>query len=111
AQATVKVYQRRRDRMVEGLNKLGWSVPKPKATMYLWAPLPERFRELGSLAFAEKLIRETGIVVAPGVGFGPGGEGYLRMALVTHDNRFHDALLRFKKILAPEKSKQKVKNV
>jgi LL-diaminopimelate aminotransferase len=110
AQATVKVYQRRRDRMVDGLNKLGWNVTKPKATMYLWVPLPERFVEMGSLAFAEKLIRDTGVVVAPGVGFGPGGERFVRMALVTHDNRFHDALLRFKKLLAPEKSKQKVKS-
>jgi LL-diaminopimelate aminotransferase len=105
AQATSAVYQRRRDQMVDGLQKLGWTVPRPKATMYLWAPLPIAFRELGSLAFAEKLLRETGIVVAPGVGFGPAGEGYVRMALVTHDNRFHDALLRFKKFLAPEKAK------
>jgi aspartate/methionine/tyrosine aminotransferase len=105
-----RVYQRRRDKMVDGLNKLGWAVPKPKATMYLWAPLPEPFRAMGSLEFAEKLLRETGVVVAPGVGFGPGGEGYIRMALVTHDNRFHDALLRFKKILTPEKSRSKVKN-
>jgi len=71
---------------------------------------PEPFREMGSLAFAEKLIQETGVAVAPGVGFGAGGEGYIRLALVTHDNRFHDALLRFKKLLAPEASKQKVKN-
>jgi aspartate/methionine/tyrosine aminotransferase len=73
--------------------------------MYIWAPIPEPFKELGSMAFAEKLIRETGIAVAPGVGFGPGGEGYIRMALVTHNNRFHDALLRFKKLLAPHKQK------
>jgi aspartate/methionine/tyrosine aminotransferase len=104
ANATIEVYQRRRDKMVEGLQKLGWMVPKPKATMYLWAPIPEPFKKMGSLAFAEKLLRDTGIVVAPGVGFGPGGEGFVRMALVTHDNRFHDALLRFKKFLAPEKS-------
>ena len=110
ARAIAAVYQHRRDRMVEGLHKLGWAVPKPKATMYLWAPLPEPCRAMGSLAFAEKLLRDTGVVVAPGVGFGPGGEGYVRMALVTHDNRFHDALLRIKKFLVPEKPKQAVKN-
>ena len=97
---TVRVYRERRDHMVNGLSKLGWQVPKPRATMYLWAPLPDGFKAMGSLAFAEQLIRETGIAVAPGVGFGPAGEGYVRMALVTHDNRFHDALLRFKKFLA-----------
>lgn len=105
AKQTVRVYQRRRDMMVDGLAKLGWNVPKPQATMYLWAPLPEQFKSMGSLAFAEKLIRETGIVVAPGAGFNTEGEGFVRMALVTHDNRFHDALLRFKKILAPVKIK------
>lgn len=99
---TVKIYQHRRDQWIQGLAKLGWKVPLPKATMYVWAPLPERFRTQGSLAFAEQLIQETGIVVAPGVGFGPGGEGYVRMALVTHDHRFHDALLRLKKFLRQE---------
>ncbi len=96
----VNVYQKRRDQMIDGLGKLGWSIPKPKATMYIWAPLPEPFKAIGSMAFAERLIKETGIVVAPGTGFGEGGEGYIRMALVTHDKRFHDALLRFKKILS-----------
>jgi len=94
----VDVYQRRRDQMVDGLQKIGWPLEKPKATMYLWIPLPEPWRKMGSMAFAEMLLRETGIVVAPGVGFGPGGEGFIRMALVTHDKRFHDVLLRFKKL-------------
>ena len=84
--------------MVDGLNKIGWPMTKPQATMYLWIPLPPQFREMGSLAFAEKLLRETGVAVAPGVGFGAGGEGYIRMSLVTHDKRFHDVLLRLKKL-------------
>lgn len=92
------VYQKRRDMMVEGLGKIGWPMEKPKATMYLWIPLPDVFKPMGSLAFAEKLLRETGIAVSPGVGFGAGGEGYIRMSLVTHDKRFHDVLLRLKKI-------------
>ncbi len=102
---TLDVYRKRRDHLVEGLNKMGWQVPKAKATMYVWAPLPEPFRAMGSLAFAEKLLRETGVAVAPGVGFGAGGEGFIRMSLVTHDNRFHDVLLRFKKLMASIKTK------
>ncbi|HRY30124.1 MAG TPA: LL-diaminopimelate aminotransferase [Elusimicrobiota bacterium] len=94
---TVEVYRRRRDYFVNELNRMGWAVPMPKATMYVWAPLPEPFRAMGSLAFAEKLVLETGIAVAPGVGFGQQGEGYVRFALVTHDNRFYDAALRIKK--------------
>ena len=64
--------------------------------MYLWLKIPEKFQKTGSLDFAERLLKETGVVVTPGVGFGKAGEGYIRMALVTHDNRFHDALLRIK---------------
>ncbi len=96
---TVEVYRKRRDKFVTGLNKIGWKVDKPKGTFYLWAPLPEPYKHLGSLEFAELLIQETGIAICPGVGFGTYGEGYVRMALVTHDNRFHDALLRLKKFL------------
>ena len=95
-------YQKRRDDMVTGFAKIGWAMDKPKATMYLWAPIPEPHKSKGSLVFCEELIKETGIAVAPGVGFGPYGEGYVRMALVTHDNRFHDALLRVKKFLRPK---------
>ena len=72
--------------------------------MYLWAPIPEQFKDMSSLQFAELLIRKTGIAVAPGIGFGTFGEGYVRMALVTHYNRFHDALLRLKKFLKEDPS-------
>ncbi|MFH1259162.1 MAG: LL-diaminopimelate aminotransferase [Elusimicrobiota bacterium] len=96
---TVEIYQRRRDKFVQGLNKLGWPVSLPKATMYLWAPLPPGFEKMGSLEFCEFLLTETGVAVTPGIGFGTHGEGYVRMSLVTHDNRFHDALLRIKKFL------------
>jgi aspartate/methionine/tyrosine aminotransferase len=81
------------------LNKIGWATPLPKATMYVWAPLPAPFKKMGSLAFAEKLVKETGVVCTPGVGFGKEGEGYVRFSLVTHDNRFYDAILRIKKLL------------
>lgn len=96
---TRQVYQKRRDMMVDGMEKLGWHVKKPRATMYLWAPVPEKFKEMGSMKFCEFLLRETGVAVSPGSGFGRYGEGYIRIALVTHESRFHDVLLRFKKIL------------
>jgi len=91
------IYQRRRDYMYEGLSALGWKLEKPKATMYLWAEIPEPFRKMGSLKFCEKLISETGIALSPGIGFGEEGEGHVRVALVTRDSRFYDALLRLKK--------------
>lgn len=94
-----KVYQLRRDIMIREFKKIGYEITPPKATMYLWCKLPEKItKELGSLKFAEKLLVETGVAVAPGVGFGPNGEGYIRLALVTANNRFHDVALRFKKI-------------
>jgi len=98
-QDVVAEYKRRRDKFVDGLNRIGWKVDKPKATMYLWARLPEEFKRMGSVQFAELLIERTGIAIAPGAGFGSYGEGFVRMALVTHYDRFHDALLRLKKFL------------
>jgi len=94
-----KVYRYRRDLTIKEFKKIGWEVEVPKATMYLWCKLPEKItKEIGSLKFAELLLKETGVAVAPGVGFGKNGEGYIRLALVTANNRFHDAALRFKKI-------------
>ena len=97
-----KIYQSRRDKFVKYLHQVGWEVEKPKATMYLWAPIPEQFKHLKSLEFAKLLIKETGIVVTPGIGFGEYGDDFVRMALVTHDNRFHDAYLRLKKFMKHE---------
>lgn len=90
------IYERRMIKMVDGLNKIGWKTRQTKGTMYVWAALPENLKKEGSLSVAERLLQETGVVVSPGVGFGACGEGYIRIALVTHDKRFHDALLRFK---------------
>ncbi len=96
---TVKEYRRRQKKLVDGLNKIGWSAKLPKATMYLWMRLPENFRDMNSLEFAELLIEKTGIAVAPGIGFGAYGEGFVRIAVVTHYQRFHDVLLRLKEFL------------
>jgi LL-diaminopimelate aminotransferase len=97
--AQAAVYERRMKKMVAGLNKIGWPAEETKGTMYLWLRLPEKFQKAGSMAFAEGLLKETGIVVSPGIGFGAAGEGYIRMSLVTHDNRFHDTLLRLKEYI------------
>lgn len=92
-----KTYERRMKRMVCGLKKLGWNVNPTKGTMYIWAKLPDKMFKEGSLSITEKLVKDTGLVVSPGIGFGKHGEGYIRMSLVTHDKRFHDALLRIGK--------------
>ena len=96
---TLEEYKKRRDKFCDGLNKLGFIVEKPKATMYLWAKLPEKFQKDGSLKFSENLIKTTGVVCSPGTGFGKYGEGFVRFALVTHFNRFHDALMRLKEFV------------
>ncbi|MDR0399250.1 MAG: LL-diaminopimelate aminotransferase [Endomicrobium sp.] len=88
------IYERRMKKMVHGLQKLGWKAKETKGTMYIWVGLPDYLAKEGSLSVAERLVKETGVVVSPGVGFGKHGEGYVRMSLVTHDKRFHDALLR-----------------
>ena len=78
--------------LVDGLNKLGWSVPKPKGTMFVWAPIPEAFSGLGSLEFSKLLIQEAKVAVSPGIGFGEYGEGYVRFALVENEQRIRQAL-------------------
>lgn len=91
------IYERRMKKMVHGLQKIGWKATETKGTMYLWVGLPDCLKKEGSLSVGERLVKETGVVVSPGVGFGKHGEGYVRISLVTHDKRFHDALLRIKK--------------
>ncbi len=84
-------YRSRRDALCDGLDRIGWSFPRPKGTMFVWAPLPERFRDGGSLAFAERLAREAEVAVSPGIGFGPGGDGHVRFALVENEHRIRQA--------------------
>ncbi len=87
-----EVYRKRRDTLVDGLNKMGWSVAKPKGTMFVWAPVPEPFRAMGSLEFAKLLIQDAKVAVSPGIGFGEYGEGYVRFALVENEQRIRQAL-------------------
>jgi alanine-synthesizing transaminase len=87
-----EIYRGRRDTLCDGLARIGWDVPRPRATMFVWAPVPERYRELGSLAFAEHLAREAQVAVSPGAGFGSGGEGHVRFALVENTHRIRQAV-------------------
>ncbi|MFQ5899580.1 MAG: aminotransferase class I/II-fold pyridoxal phosphate-dependent enzyme [Candidatus Methylomirabilia bacterium] len=87
-----EVYRKRRDVLVDGLNRQGWSVPRPKGTMFVWAPIPEPFRGVGSLEFAKLLIQDAKVAVAPGIGFGEYGEGFVRFALVENEQRIRQAL-------------------
>ncbi len=86
------LYKTRRDTLVDGLARAGWEVPSPEATMFVWAPLPDKFKEVGSLAFAKQLLQEAEIAVAPGVGFGEYGEGYVRLGLVENVHRTRQAI-------------------
>jgi len=98
----VEAYKERRDALVNGLKKIGWNVPLPKATFYVWARIPDKYSALTSLEFVALLIRETGVVVAPGTGFGEYGEGYVRFALVENVKRTEEAVKRIKRLLEME---------
>jgi alanine-synthesizing transaminase len=87
-----ETYRRRRNALCDGLARIGWNVARPQATMFVWAPIPGPYTALGSLAFAEKLAREAHVAVSPGVGFGPGGEGHVRFALVENEERIAQAV-------------------
>ena len=91
-QDTVEVYRQRRDFLVNGLNRIGWEVESPKATMFLWAPIPEKFKGMGSLDFSLMCLDKAKVAVSPGIGFGEGGDGYVRFALVENEHRTKQAL-------------------
>ncbi len=92
------MYQSRRDVLCEGLNALGWTVERPKATMFVWAKIPEKYRALGSLEFSKKLIRDANIAVSPGVGFGQFGDDHVRFALIENEHRTRQALRNIKRL-------------
>ena len=84
-------YRKRRDTLVESFGRAGWVIPPPSASMFAWAPLPEKFRELGSMQFATLMVEKSGVVVSPGVAFGEHGEGYVRIAMVENEQRIRQA--------------------
>jgi alanine-synthesizing transaminase len=93
------IYQRRRDVLITSMARSGWDIPKPKASMFAWAPLPEKYKSRGSLEFAKELMLKADVAVAPGVAFGEYGEGYVRVGLVENEQRIRQAAKNIKKIL------------
>jgi alanine-synthesizing transaminase len=94
------IYKGRRDCLVESMGRAGWTIPSPPASMFAWAPLPDAFKEMGSMAFSKLLIEEAGVAVAPGTGFGEYGEGYVRIGLVENEHRIRQAAQNVKRFLA-----------
>ncbi len=92
-------YEKRRNVLCDGLGRIGWEVEKPKATMFVWAKMPEKYKKLGSLKFSEKLMSKANVSVSPGIGFGEGGEGYVRMSLVENEMRIRQAVRQINKVL------------
>lgn len=94
------IYKARRDVMVESFGRIGWDIPSPDASMFAWAPLPETFKEMGSLEFSKRVMEEAHVAVSPGNGFGAHGEGYVRIALVENEQRIRQAARNLKGFLA-----------
>lgn len=92
-----EIYQDRRDKLVDGLNRIGWEIEKPKATMFVWAKIPEVYSEMSSVEFAKYCVTECNVAVSPGSGFGPGGDEFVRFALVENDQRTAQAIRNLKK--------------
>jgi alanine-synthesizing transaminase len=95
----VRMYRSRRNTLVDGLNRIGWKVEKPLATMFVWARIPEPFREMGSLEFTKMLLNEAKVAVSPGIGFGEYGDDHVRFALVENEHRTRQAIQGIKKVL------------
>src|SRR3546814_722625 len=92
-------YRRRRDVLISGLATAGWPIPSPPATMFCWAPLPAALRDMGSLEFSKLLLEEAQVAVAPGIGFGEYGEGFVRLGLVENEHRTRQAVRNIKAFL------------
>ncbi len=86
------MYESRRDVLCAGLNSVGWAVEPPKATMFVWAPIPEQYKDMGSLEFCKKLLKEAKVAVSPGVGFGEYGDGFVRFGLIENEHRTRQAI-------------------
>src|SRR5579862_1262522 len=94
-----EIYQGRRDVLCDGLNRIGWAIEKPKGTMFVWAPIPEAYAHVGSLEFASYLVKEAEVATSPGVGFGPGGDGFVRFALIENEQRTSQGVRNLRRVL------------
>jgi alanine-synthesizing transaminase len=112
-QEIVETYRKRRDVLVNGLNRVGWPTEKPKGTMFVWSKIPEQYRHLGSVEFSKLLIQEAKVAVSPGIGFGEYGDEYVRFALVENPHRIRQAIQGIKRMFqgksTPPKKKKKAK--
>jgi alanine-synthesizing transaminase len=97
--AVNRTYQARRDALCDGLERIGWPVERPRGTMFVWAPVPEPYRKMGSLEFAKCLVTDAEVATSPGVGFGKGGEGFVRFALIENEQRVHQAVRNLRRSL------------
>jgi alanine-synthesizing transaminase len=93
------IYQSRRDTLCDGLASIGWPITKPRGTMFVWAPIPEAYQEMSSVEFASMLVRDAEVATSPGVGFGPGGEGHVRFALIENEQRTKQAIRNLRRAL------------
>jgi alanine-synthesizing transaminase len=93
------IYQSRRDALCDGLARIGWEVEPPRGTMFVWAPIPEPYRDLGSVEFASMLVKEAKVATSPGVGFGPGGDGHVRFALIENEQRIGQGVRNLRRAL------------
>ena len=91
------IYETRRDALIDGLSRIGWDIPKPKGSMFVWASIPEPYVEMNSVEFCSHLIRECEVALSPGEGFGPGGEGFVRFALIENEQRVAQAIRNLKR--------------
>ena len=96
-QEVCKIYQGRRDALIDGLTRIGWDVPKPKGTMFVWAPIPEPYQDLGSVEMCSLMVRDCDVALSPGLGFGPGGEGFVRFALIENEKRIAQGIRNLKR--------------
>jgi alanine-synthesizing transaminase len=94
-----EVYQGRRDALCDGLNRIGWELSPPMGTMFAWAPIPEPYREMRSVEFASYLVKEAQVATAPGLGFGPGGDGHVRFALIENEQRINQGIRNLRRAL------------
>jgi alanine-synthesizing transaminase len=94
-----EIYEHRRDALCEGLQRIGWEVTKPKGTMFVWAPIPEPYKEMGSLNFSKMLVSDAKVATSPGIGFGPGGDGFVRFALIENEQRIAQAIRTLRRAL------------
>ena len=101
-----ETYRKRRDYLCEGLNRVGWEVTPPKATMFLWARIPEEFRKMGSVEFSKLLLKEAQVAVSPGLGFGSYGDDYVRFALIENELRTKQAIRSIRRVLSGSGSGQ-----